>query len=68
MPTELEIAKRHLKRGRILCRHIQQHLHQTHIQYEKSHPEFADLLVDAARYTDTLDTFLEEIHNKLMEL
>ncbi|MBA7549326.1 hypothetical protein ES705_41805 [subsurface metagenome] len=66
--TEFQIAKRRLKRGRILCRHIQDHLRQTYAQYEKSHPEFAGLLLDAANYTNTLDGFLAEIHNRLMQL
>jgi len=68
MPTDLEQAKRDIKRARLLCRHIQEHMQRTHGIYKSSHPDFADLLVDAARYADGLDEFLEQIFGALVSM
>lgn len=68
MPDDYGKAKRNLKRSRLLCRHIIEHMAWIHDTYEKSQADFADRVFRAAETTVALDEYLEGLLAMLAEL
>jgi len=68
MPNQFGTTKRHIRRAALLCEHIEQHLEPVHDGYVDEHPDFAELVLTAARFTRELHIYLDKVYENFVAL